>query len=202
VPQIAERQGLMARRPVFPHLTHSSLSEGLKWLGAGSRHMRRKGTHSMPLYEHVYLARQDASAQQVEALTAQYKGVIEQMGGKITKTEYWGVKSLSYRIRKNRKAHMTLFNVDAPPTALAEVERQERLNEDVLRYLTVRVDEHEEGPSAMMRKADRDRERDRDRDDRRGFDRGDRGDRGERRRDRDGRGREGGEEATAAAEQE
>lgn len=159
----------------------------------------------MPLYEHVYLARQDASAQQVEALTAQYKGVIEQMGGKITKTEYWGVKSLSYRIRKNRKAHMTLFNVDAPATALAEIERQERLNEDVLRYLTVRVDAHEEGPSAMMRKVDRDRERDRDRDDRRGFDRGDRGDRGERgerRRDRDGRGREGAEEVTAAAVEE
>jgi small subunit ribosomal protein S6 len=159
----------------------------------------------MPLYEHVYLARQDASAQQVEALTAQYKGVIEQMGGKITKTEYWGVKSLSYRIRKNRKAHMTLLNVDAPATALAEIERQERLNEDVLRYLTVRVDAHEEGPSAMMRKADRDRERDRDRDERRGFDRGDRGDRGERgerRRDRDGRGREGAEEATATADEE
>ncbi|HXW41850.1 MAG TPA: 30S ribosomal protein S6, partial [Xanthobacteraceae bacterium] len=68
----------------------------------------------MPLYEHVYLARQDASAQQVETLTAQYKGVIEQMGGKVAKTEYWGVKSLSYRIRKNRKAHMTLMNVDAP----------------------------------------------------------------------------------------
>ena len=159
----------------------------------------------MPLYEHVYLARQDASAQQVEALTAQYKGVIEQMGGKITKTEYWGVKSLSYRIRKNRKAHMTLLNVDAPATALAEIERQERLNEDVLRYLTVGVDAHEEGPSAMMRKADRDRERDRDRDERRGFDRGDRGDRGERgerRRDRDGRGREGAEEATATADEE
>ncbi|MBV8754803.1 MAG: 30S ribosomal protein S6 [Hyphomicrobiales bacterium] len=161
----------------------------------------------MPLYEHVYLARQDASAQQVEALTAQYKGVIEQMGGKVTKTEYWGVKSLSYRIRKNRKAHMTLFNVDAPAMALAEIERQQRLNEDVLRYLTVRVDEHEEGPSAMMRKADRDRERDRDRDERRGFDRGDRdrgdrGDRGERRRDRDGRGREGAEEAPAAASEE
>jgi len=197
----------MARRPVLPHLMHSSLSEGLKWLGAGSRHMRRKGAHSMPLYEHVYLARQDASAQQVEALTAQYKGVIEQMGGKVTKTEYWGVKSLSYRIRKNRKAHMTLFNVDAPAMALAEIERQQRLNEDVLRYLTVRVDEHEEGPSAMMRKADRDRERDRDRDERRGFDRGDRdrgdrGDRGERRRDRDGRGREGAEEAPAAASEE
>jgi len=159
----------------------------------------------MPLYEHVYLARQDASAQQVEGLTAQYKGVIEQLGGKVTKTEYWGVKSLSYRIRKNRKAHMTLLNVDAPAAALAEIERQQRLNEDVLRYLTVRVDAHEEGPSAMMRKADRDRERDRDRDERRGFDRGDRGDRGERgerRRDREGRGREGGEEATATAEEE
>jgi len=160
----------------------------------------------MPLYEHVYLARQDVSAQQVETLTAQYKGVIEQMGGKVAKTEYWGVKSLSYRIRKNRKAHMTLFNVDAPAAALAEIERQERLNEDVLRYLTVRVDEHEEGPSAMMRKVDRDRERDRDRDDRRGgFDRGDRGDRadrgerGERRRDRDARPpREGADEPAPA----
>jgi small subunit ribosomal protein S6 len=153
----------------------------------------------MPLYEHVYLARQDASAQQVEALTAQYKGVIEQMGGKVAKTEYWGVKSLSYRIRKNRKAHMTLMNVDAPAAALAEIERQQRLSEDVLRYLTVRVDAHEEGPSAMMRKVDRDRERDRDRDERRGFDRGDRGDRGERRRDRDGRPREGADEAVAVA---
>ena len=114
----------------------------------------------MPLYEHVFLARQDASAQQVEELTAQFKGVIEQMGGKVAKTEQWGVKSLSYRLRKNRKAHFTLLNVDAPPAALNEVERQERLNEDVLRYLTVRVDEHEEGPSAMMRKVDRDRERD------------------------------------------
>ena len=136
----------------------------------------------MPLYEHVYLARQDASAQQVEALTAQYKGVIEQMGGKVAKTEYWGVKSLSYRIRKNRKAHMTLLNVDAPATALAEIERQQRLNEDVLRYLTVRVDTHEEGPSAMMRKADRDRERD----DRGGGFRGDRD--GGFRGDRDGGG--------------
>jgi small subunit ribosomal protein S6 len=158
----------------------------------------------MPLYEHVYLARQDASAQQVEALTAQYKGVIEQMGGKVAKTEYWGVKSLSYRIRKNRKAHMTLLNVDAPAAALTEIERQERLNEDVVRYLTVRVDAHEEGPSAMMRKVDRDRERDRDRDERRGgFDRGDRGDRSERRRDRDVRPpREGADEAPATADEE
>ena len=95
----------------------------------------------MPLYEHVYLARQDLSAQQVEELTAQLSGVITQSGGKIAKTEYWGVKSLSYRIRKNRKAHMTLLNVDAPPAVLDEIERQERINEDVLRYLTIRVED-------------------------------------------------------------
>jgi small subunit ribosomal protein S6 len=139
----------------------------------------------MPLYEHVFLARQDVSAQQVEELTAQLSGVIEQLGGKVTKLEQWGVKSLSYRVRKNRKAHFTFMNVDAPPAALSEIERQERLNEDVLRYLTIRVDAHEEGPSAMMRKSDRDR----DRDDRGGFrdrDR-DRGDRRPRDRDRDTR---------------
>ena len=128
----------------------------------------------MPLYEHVYLARQDLSAQQVEELTAQLSGVVGQMGGKVTKTEYWGLKSLTYRIRKNRKAHITLLNVEAAPAALTEIERQERLNEDVLRYLTIRVEELEEGPSAMMRKSDRD---DRER--------GDRGDRGERRRRRE-----------------
>jgi len=147
----------------------------------------------VPLYEHVFLTRQDASAQQVEHLTAQFKGVIEQMGGKVSKTEQWGVKSLSYRLRKNRKAHFTLFNVDAPPAALNEIERQERLSEDVLRYLTIRVEEHEDGPSAMMRKADRDREREergfgfRDRD-RGGFRDRDR-ERGEHRRDRDRDGR-------------
>jgi small subunit ribosomal protein S6 len=118
----------------------------------------------MPLYEHVFLARQDLSAQQIEELTAQYKGVIEQMGGKIAKSEYWGVKTLTYRMRKNRKAHFTLMNVDAPAAAIAEVERQQRINEDILRQLTIRVDEHEAEPSAMMRKSDRDR----DRDDRRG----------------------------------
>jgi small subunit ribosomal protein S6 len=146
----------------------------------------------MPLYEHVYLARQDVSAQQVEELTAQFTGVIEQLGGKVTKNEYWGIKSLTFRIRKNRKAHFTLLNVDAPPAAIVEIERQERINEDILRYLTVRVDELEEGPSAMMRKADRDRERDERREGGFGgggrfggggdrFDRGDRGDRPPRR---------------------
>ena len=140
----------------------------------------------MPLYEHVYLARQDVSARQVEELTAQFKGTIEKMGGTIPKVEYWGVKSLNFRIRKNRKAHFTLMNVDAPPAALAEIERQERINEDVLRYITIRVDELEEGPSAMMRKVDRDRERDERRGDR--FDRGDRFGSDRPRRDRDDHG--------------
>jgi small subunit ribosomal protein S6 len=155
----------------------------------------------MPLYEHVYLARQDASTQQVEELTAQLKGVIEGLGGSITKNEYWGVKSLSYRLRKNRKAHFTLMNVNAPPAAINEIERLERLNEDVLRYLTIRVEEHEEGPSAMMRRAERDRDRDDRRGDRgdrfgdRGDRFGDRGDRGDRPRDRDRRPREGSDEA-------
>ena len=138
----------------------------------------------MPLYEHVFLARQDLSQQQVDELTNHYKGVIEQLGGSVAKVEYWGVKSLTYRIRKNRKAHFTLLNVDAPAAAITEVERQQHISEDVLRSMTVRVDELEAGPSAMMRKVDRDR----DRDERRG----DRGDRGDRRRDRDDRGPRGG----------
>jgi small subunit ribosomal protein S6 len=161
----------------------------------------------MSLYEHVYLARQDASAQQVEELTTHLKSVIEGLGGSVAKTEYWGVKSLSYRLRKNRKAHFTLMNIDAPPAAVNEIERLERLNEDVLRYLTIRVDEHEEGPSAMMRRA----ERDRDRDERRGergdrFERGDRGDRfdrgdrGDRPRDRDRRPPEAGDSSGATEE--
>jgi small subunit ribosomal protein S6 len=112
----------------------------------------------MPLYEHVFLARQDASAQQVEELATQLTGVIEGLGGKVTKTENWGVRSLTYRMNKNRKAHFMMFNIDGPAAVVAEIERQERINEDVIRYLTVRVDELEEGPSAMMRKAERDRD--------------------------------------------
>jgi small subunit ribosomal protein S6 len=156
----------------------------------------------MPLYEHVFLARQDVSAQQVEDLTTQFQGVIEGLGGKVTKTESWGVKSLSFRIRKNRKAHFTLLNVDAPPAALAEVERQERLNEDVLRFMTVRVEELEEGPSAMMRKSDRDERGDRGFGGGGRFDRGDRGDRGPRRDSRPSRDESGddGMSETAATE--
>jgi small subunit ribosomal protein S6 len=115
----------------------------------------------MALYEHIFLARQDVSAQQVEELTNTLTEVLTSNGGKVTKTEYWGLKSLSYRIKKNRKAHYSLLNIDAPHAAVAEMERQMGINEDILRFMTVRVDELEEGPSAMMQKRD-----DRDRGDR------------------------------------
>jgi small subunit ribosomal protein S6 len=134
----------------------------------------------MALYEHVFLVRQDVTAQQVEALTEQLKGVLTGRNGKIAKSEYWGVKSLAFRIKKNRKAHFSLLNIEAPSDAVVEMERQLRLNEDVIRFITLRVDEHEEGPSAMLRKRE-----DSDRDDRgerggRRFDRGDRPDRSDR----------------------
>lgn len=147
----------------------------------------------MPLYEHVFLARQDMSAQQVEALTEQFKSVLEQGGGKVAKTEYWGVRPLTFRIKKNRKAHYSLLNIDAPHAAVAEMERQMSLSDDILRFMTVRVEEHEEGQSAILTRRDRD---DRgDRGDRGGFrgDRGDRGDRGGFRGDRGDRGDRGGE---------
>jgi small subunit ribosomal protein S6 len=137
----------------------------------------------MPLYEHVFLVRQDISAQQVDTLLQDFRSLIEQGGGQVGKTEYWGVKSLAFRIKKNRKAHFALMNLDAPPAAVAELERQERLSTDVIRFLTVKVDEHEATPSPMMRRADRD-----ERDGRGDRDRGDRGDRDGRRgprRDRD-----------------
>ena len=141
----------------------------------------------MPLYEHVFLARQDVTAQQVEALVEQYKGVIEAGGGTVDKAEMWGIKSLAYRIKKNRKAHFTLLNISAPPAALAEMERQMQISEDVLRFMTIRVEQLEAEPSAMMQKRDRDDRKDRDRGDRPrrrdddfGGDRGDRGDRPER----------------------
>jgi small subunit ribosomal protein S6 len=125
----------------------------------------------MALYEHIYLARQDVTPQQVEAMTEQFKGVIEANGGSIGKIEYWGVKTLAYRIKKNRKAHFTLLNITAPAAAITEMERQMGISEDILRFMTIRVDELEEGPSAMMRKREES-----DRDDR-GDRRGPRGDR-------------------------
>ena len=129
----------------------------------------------MSLYEHVFLARQDISGQQVEALVEQYRGVLEANGGKVGKVENWGLKTLTYRIRKNRKAYYTLMNIDAPSAAVEEMERQMRFNEDILRYMTVRVEEHDEGQSAMMQKRDdRPRRGDRDGGDRPRRDREDR----------------------------
>jgi small subunit ribosomal protein S6 len=133
----------------------------------------------MPLYEHIFLARQDVSAQQVEAMTEQYKAVIEAGGGAVEKIEYWGVKSLAYRIKKNRKAHYALLNINAPAPAVAEMERQMRIREDIIRFMTVRVEELEEAPSAMLQRREREERRERERGDERP-ERGDRPDRGDR----------------------
>lgn len=124
----------------------------------------------MAFYESVIIARQDATPQQVEALTEQLTGIIAAQGGKVTKTESWGLRTLTYKMNKNRKGHYVLLNLDAPAQAVHEMERNMRINEDVLRFMTVRVDELEAGPSAVLRKSE---DRGYDRDDR-GFG-GDRG---------------------------
>ena len=115
----------------------------------------------MPLYEHVFLARQDISTPQVEALTKEYTTVIEEGGGKISKSEYWGLRSLAYKIKKSRKAHYSLLNIEAPPAAVAEMERRMGISTDVLRWLTVKVEAHEAEPSIQMRKGDREERGDR-----------------------------------------
>ena len=130
----------------------------------------------MPLYECVFIARQDISSNQVEGLVGQFTGSIEENGGQVAKSEMWGLRTLAYKINKNRKGHYALLNLDAPAAAIHEMERNMRLNEDVIRYLTIRVDELEEGPSIVMQSKH-------SRDDRggrggRGGFRGDRGDRG------------------------
>jgi small subunit ribosomal protein S6 len=114
---------------------------------------------SMALYEHVFLARQDLAQAQVDALAEAATKIIEDNQGKVVKTETWGLRSLAYRIAKNRKAHYVMLEIDAPGAVVAELERQTQINEDVIRYMTVKVDELEAGPSVMMRKNERDRER-------------------------------------------
>jgi len=126
----------------------------------------------MALYEHVFLARQDLAQAQVDALAETATKIIEDNQGKVVKTETWGLRSLAYRIAKNRKAHYVMLHIDAPAGVVAELERQTAINEDVIRYMTIRVDELEQGPSAMMRRGDRDR------DGRRGDRDGGRGERG------------------------
>ncbi|MGN5373841.1 30S ribosomal protein S6 [Sphingomonas hankookensis] len=124
----------------------------------------------MALYEHVFLARQDLAQAQVDALAETATKIVQDMNGKVVKTETWGLRSLAYRIAKNRKAHYVMLEIDAPGDVVAELERQTQINEDVIRFMTVKVDAHEEGPTVMMRKSERsergDRRGGRDRDDR------------------------------------
>lgn len=132
----------------------------------------------MALYEHTFLARQDLSSAQVEELVEQVRTLVEGAGGSLGRIEAWGVKSLQYRIEKNRKAHFTLIDIDAPGETIHELERQWRISEDVLRYLTIKVDKFEDGPSAMLQRREERRGRERERE--RGGDR-ERGDRPPRR---------------------
>lgn len=121
----------------------------------------------MPYYEHVFIARQDISSSQVETMVEGFTSLIEENGGKVAKSEFWGLKTLAYRIKKNRKGHYVLLNLDAPAAAVQELERNQRLHEDILRQLTLRVDELDEEPSIVMQgKRDRDSRRDRSSDSR------------------------------------
>jgi small subunit ribosomal protein S6 len=104
----------------------------------------------MPHYEHIVIARQDVSAQQAEEIAESLAQIIAANGGQVVKTEYWGLRNLAYRIKKNRKGHYILLNIDAPWAAVAEMERQERINEDIIRFLTIRAEELNQGPSIMM----------------------------------------------------
>ena len=133
----------------------------------------------MPLYESTFIARPDISSQQVDGLAEQFREILTESGGEVAKTEYWGLRSLAYRIKKNRKGHYYFMNIDAPPEAIASMERTMRINEDVIRYLTVRVDEHDPNPAPLTQSRGRGRDG-----------RGGRGGRWEgRRRDDDGEGR-------------
>jgi small subunit ribosomal protein S6 len=108
----------------------------------------------MALYESVFIARQDLSPAQVETLTGDVSTILKKQGAQVTKTEQWGLRTLAYRIKKNKKGHYVLLNIDGPADSIQEMERTMRINEDVLRYMTIRVDALEEGPSAVLRKRD------------------------------------------------
>ena len=110
----------------------------------------------MSLYEHVLIARPDISPQQVDALIEDITRILAEKGGKVGKTEYWGLRNLAYRMKKNRKAHYSMLNIDAPAEAVHELERRLRINEDVLRFRTVKVDALDEGPSPILARRERD----------------------------------------------
>src|SRR6187200_3784831 len=151
----------MLTRPADELLLANALNDSRRGAshGAGVSDRPNIGREHMPLYEHVFLARQDLAQAQVDALAENATKIITDNGGKVAKTETWGLRSLAYRIAKNRKAHYVALDVDAPPAAIAELERQTNINEDVIRFVTIRVDEHEKGPSAMMRRGEKERER-------------------------------------------
>ena len=153
-------------------------------MGRRQQSAKHRKHETMPLYEHVFLARQDLSQAQVDALAQQAAQIVESNQGKVTKTENWGLRSLAYKIAKNRKAHYVLLNIEAPAGVVAELERQTAINEDVIRYMTIKVDALESGPSVMMRKSERGERRPRGDGEGRGRD-GDREGRG-RGRDADG----------------
>ena len=111
----------------------------------------------MPLYESTFIARPDISSQQVDGLAEQFREILKEAGGEVAKTEYWGLRSLAYRIKKNRKGHYYFMNIDAPPDAIAAMERTMRINEDVIRYLTVRVEEHDPNPAPLTQSRGRGR---------------------------------------------
>jgi small subunit ribosomal protein S6 len=113
----------------------------------------------MPLYEHVLIARQDISPQQVDALVEDITRQVQDAGGKVGKSEYWGLRNLAYRVRKNRKGHYCLLNIDAPAPVVHELERKQRINEDVLRFITIRVEEFDDEPSPVLARRDRDEKR-------------------------------------------
>ena len=112
----------------------------------------------MPLYESTFIARPDISSQQVDGLAEQFREILTEAGGEIAKTEYWGLRSLAYRIKKNRKGHYYFMNIDAPAEAIDAMERTMRINEDVIRYLTVRVDEHDPNPAPLTQSRGRGRD--------------------------------------------
>ena len=142
----------------------------------------------MPLYEHVLIARQDLSSAQAEGLIEHFSAVLSDNGGKVVGTEYWGVKTMAYKINKNRKGHYAFFRTDAPSAAVQEMERLARLHDDVMRVLSVKVETHEDGPSVQMQKRDERGDRDGPRDGAPRGDREPRGDRGDRGGDRGDRG--------------
>jgi small subunit ribosomal protein S6 len=160
-PQSDARPCMAARSGVSAPILSAGITErrSLSW-GVAERvrpsyemRMNKTGVH-MPLYEHVFIARQDLSNAQAEGLIEHFSTVLSDNGGKVVENEYWGVKTMAYKINKNRKGHYAFLKTDAPAQAVQEMERLMRLHDDVMRVMTIKVDAHEDGPSVQMQKKD------------------------------------------------